>query len=182
MNVAGQVISVATGPKHSFSKTRHASIELVAGHGVLGDAHAGSTVKHRSRVAVDPSRPNLRQVHLLHAELFDGLRACGFRVEAGDIGENITTLGVALLQLPRGAQIHFPSGAMVEITGLRNPCSQLDQFTPGLMDAVLERKDDGTVVRKAGVMAVVLAGGIVVVGDRFHIVLPKGPYDALLCV
>jgi len=182
MNLSGQIVSVSLSSQHSFSKLRVASIKLIAGEGVSGDAHAGSTVKHRGRVAVDPTQPNLRQVHLLHAELFDELSARGFRVAAGDIGENITTRGVALLQLPRRAQILFPSGAVVEITGLRNPCGQLDRFCPGLMNALLERKEDGTIVRKAGVMTTVLKGGNVTVGDTFEIVLPPEPHAALQCV
>jgi MOSC domain-containing protein YiiM len=182
MIFAGQVVSVSLSPQHSFSKSRVASIELVAGEGVLGDAHAGSTVKHRSRVAVDPTQPNFRQVHLLHAELFDELNTRGFQISPGDMGENIATRGLDLLRLPRRAQILFPSGARIEITGLRNPCGQLDQFSPGLMKAVLERNPDGTLSRKAGVMAVVLEGGIVRAGDKIYTTLPGEPHEALQCV
>jgi MOSC domain-containing protein YiiM len=182
MILRGETLSVSVSQQHSFSKLRVAAIELVAGQGVSGDAHAGSTVKHRSRVAVDPSRPNLRQVHLLHAELFDELNVRGFRIGPGDMGENITTRGVALLRLPRRTQILFPSGAVIEITGLRNPCNQLDQFSPGLMNAVLERSQDGTLVRKTGVMAVVLKSGMVTVGDPFQVALPPEPHETLQCV
>lgn len=167
-----RVVAVAASPSHVFSKPTVDRIELVAGLGVADDAHQGITVKHRSRVARDPSQPNLRQVHLLHAELLDELAAAGFRVAAGDIGENVLTRGIDLLALPRGAVLRLGAQARVEVTGLRNPCRQLDAFQPGLMAATLGRDPQGNLVRKAGIMAVVLATGPVRPGDPVSIDLP----------
>lgn len=161
-----RVVAVSRSPRHAFSKTPALAVRLVAGLGVEGDAHAGQTVKHRSRVARDPSQPNLRQVHLIHAELFDELSAQGFRVAPGDLGENITTCGVDLLGLSRGARLSLGDQAILEVTGLRNPCLQLDRFAPGLMAACLGRDASGGLVRKAGIMAVVVAGGEVMAGDQ----------------
>jgi MOSC domain-containing protein YiiM len=158
-----------------MSKPTQAAIRLVAGLGVEGDAHQGETVKHRSRVARDPSQPNLRQVHLIHAELHDELRLAGFEVEPGRMGENVTTRGVDLLGLPTGARLHLGEAAVVEVTGLRNPCAQLDGIQPGLMAATLGRDADGNLVRKAGVMGVVLAGGEVRPGDPIRVELPPEP-------
>lgn len=169
---AGRVTHVARSRTHTFSKGAEQSIRLVAGIGVEGDAHAGETVKHRSRVARDPSQPNLRQVHLIHAELHDELAAAGFDVGPGGMGENITTRGIDLLGLPTGTRLQFGDAAVVELTGLRNPCSQLDAFKPGLMAAVLDRDADGNRIRKAGVMAVVAVGGEVRVGDVIRISIP----------
>lgn len=147
--------------------------------GVEGDAHLGVTVKHRSRVAVDPSQPNLRQVHLIHAELHDELRAAGFEITAGQMGENITTRGIDLLGLPTGTRLVLGADAVVEVTGLRNPCAQLDQFRPGLLAAVLGRDENGNLVRKAGIMGVVLASGDVRPGDLIQVELPPEPHKAL---
>jgi MOSC domain-containing protein YiiM len=174
--VAPRVLSVALSPTHSFSKPIRAEIRLIAGLGVEGDAHMGETVKHRSRVARDPTQPNLRQVHLVHAELLDELRGRGFEVEAGTIGENITTRDIDLLGLPRGALLHIGADAVVEVTGLRNPCVQLDHYQKGLTAATLDRDEAGNLVRKAGVMAIVRAGGIVRPDDGIRVVLPAGPY------
>lgn len=173
------VIAVSSSPAHTFSKTNQASIQLIAGLGVEGDAHQGVTVKHRSRVKRDPSQPNLRQVHLIHAELHDELQAAGFDVAAGQMGENITTRGVDLLGLPTGARLHLGATAVVGVTGLRNPCVQLDRFQPGLMQAVLDRDQEGSLIRKAGVMAVVLVGGVVRPGDPIRIELPPAPHTPL---
>lgn len=171
-----RVRSVHASALHSFSKFTEESIELIAGLGVDGDAHAGTTVKHRSRVARDASAPNLRQVHLLQAELFDELMAAGFAVWPGELGENITTQGIDLLALPRGARLSLGADAAIEVTGLRNPCSQLDRFQPGLMAATLGRDADGRLIRKAGVMAVVLRGGTVRAGDAVRVELPALPH------
>jgi MOSC domain-containing protein YiiM len=160
-------------------KPRREALRLAAGLGVEGDAHAGRTVKHRSRVARDPSQPNLRQVHLIHGELHDELGARGFPVEAGQMGENITTRGVYLLALPAGTRLHLGREAVVEVTGLRNPCLQLDGIHPGLMKAVLDRDAAGVLVRKAGIMAIVLSGGEVRVGDPIGIELPGEPHQPL---
>lgn len=169
-----QVVAVHRSSSHSFSKFAEDAITLVPGLGVEGDAHAGATVKHRSRVRRDPTQPNLRQVHLLQAELFDELVQGGHAVWPGDMGENVTTRGVDLLQLPAGTQLRLGAQAVVELTGLRNPCSQIDKFQPGLMAAVLDRDAQGALVRKAGVMAVVLQGGEVRPGDGIDVHLPQG--------
>ena len=168
------VLAVHRSPTHSFSKAPALSIRLIAGLGVEGDAHAGETVKHRSRVAKDPTQPNLRQVHLIHAELLDELNARGFTVKPGDMGENITTRGLDLLALPTGTLLHIGSTVIVRVTGLRNPCVQLDRFRQGLMQATLDRDAAGNLIRKAGVMGVVLAGGDVLPNDGIHSEMPKG--------
>jgi len=175
----GRVVAVHRSGRHTFSKFGEDAITLVAGAGVEGDAHAGATVKHRSRVRRDPTQPNLRQVHLIHAELFDQLVAAGFVVHPGELGENVTTAGVELLLLPAGTRLRLGPKALVEITGLRNPCSQLDRFQPGLMAAVLERRPDGSLARKAGVMAVVLEGGEVRPEDGIDVLLPAEPHRPL---
>lgn len=177
-----QVAAVHRSSSHSFSKFAEDAIALEAGLGVVGDAHAGKTVKHRSRVRRDPTGPNLRQVHVLHAELFDELMARGFAVWPGELGENVTTRGLDLLALPTGTRLRLGSAALVEITGLRNPCSQLDKFQPGLMAAVLDRTPDGSLVRKAGVMGVVLEGGEVRAGDLIQVRLPPGQQRPLVPV
>ena len=169
---AGRVIAVQRSTSHSFSKYGEDEIVLVAGVGVQGAAHAGATVKHRSRVRRDPTQPNLRQVHLLHAELFDELAEQGFTVFPGDLGENVTTQGIDLLGLSPGTRLLLGSQAVVEVTGLRNPCSQIDRFQPGLMQAVLGRDAAGELVRKAGVMAVVVDGGPIRPQDRVDLQLP----------
>lgn len=169
------VLVVHRSSSHSFSKFAEDAITLLPGLGVQGDAHAGTTVKHRSRVARDASQPNLRQVHLLHAELFDELMASGFAVWPGELGENITTRGVDLLGLPTGTCLHLGSTAVVELTGLRNPCSQIERFQAGLTAAVLGRDAGGNLVRKAGVMGVVAVAGEVQAGDSIRIELPAGP-------
>ncbi|HEV3051133.1 MAG TPA: MOSC domain-containing protein [Longimicrobium sp.] len=170
----GVVAAVSRDAAHSFSKPNVESIRLVAGLGVEGDAHLGRTVQHLSRVRRDPTQPNLRQVHLIHAELHDELRAAGFHVRAGDMGENVTTRGIDLLGLPSGTRLHLGHAAVVEVTGLRNPCAQLDRFQPGLMAAVLDRDANGNLVRKSGIMAVVLTGGEVRPGDAIRVELPSG--------
>jgi len=171
--------SVGRDGRHAFSKPACAEIRLIAGVGVEGDAHAGQTVQHLSRVARNPSAPNLRQVHLIHAELHDELGLRGFRVSPGDMGENVTTRGVDLLALPAGTRLTLGPDAVVEVTGLRNPCVQLDGFKPGLMKAVLDRDGDGRLVRKAGVMAVVVTGGIVAAGDQVTVTYPPLPHVPL---
>ena len=179
MQIQPRVLAVHRSASHSFSKFADDAIELVAGLGVRGDAHAGEKVRHRSRVARDPGQPNLRQVHLMHAELFDELMARDFAVWPGDLGENITTSGIALLDLPTGTRLHLGVSAVVEVTGLRNPCVQLDRFQPGLMAAVLGRDAQGGLLRKAGVMAIVVADGEVRAGDTVKIELPAPPHAAL---
>ncbi len=165
----GSVAAVAAGSAHGVDKPCRAEILLLPGLGVSGDAHFGATVQHRSRVARDPAQPNLRQVHLLHAELFEELEAGGIVVGPGRMGENVTTRGIDLLGLPTGSRLHLGAEAVVEITGLRNPCHQLDEIAPGLLRSVLDRDASGALVRKAGVMAVVLAGGTVRPGDSVRV-------------
>ncbi|WP_102126729.1 MOSC domain-containing protein [Deinococcus planocerae] len=173
------VTAVSVSAEHTFSKANRESVRLLAGLGVEGDAHLGHTVRHRSRVAADPTQPNLRQVHLLHAELHDELQVRGFAVFAGQMGENVTTRGVELLGLPRGTRLHLGGAAVVEVTGLRNPCAQIEAFGPGLLAAVLSRDGEGRVVRRAGIMGIVLAGGEVRPGDPIRVELPPGPHEAL---
>jgi MOSC domain-containing protein YiiM len=173
------VIAVSLSPEHAFSKARQRAIRLLAGLGVEGDAHAGETVQHRSRAARDPALPNLRQVHLIHAELLAELNGGGFDVSPGDLGENVTTHGVELLALPTGAQLRLGEHAVVELTGLRNPCVQLDGFQKGLQAAVLDRDEAGQLVRKSGVMGIVLSAGEVRPGDPITVQLPAGPHRPL---
>jgi MOSC domain-containing protein YiiM len=178
----GKIIAVSLRGGHHFSKTNALTIRLIEGLGVDGDAHAGVTVKHRSRVRRDPTQPNLRQVHLVHRELFEELREKGFAIVPGDIGENVTTSGIDLLALPRGTRLKLGASAVVEVTGLRNPCIQLNTFRDGLMDAVLDKDADGNLIRKAGVMSIVLAGGEVRPGDPITVELPPLPHQALVPV
>jgi MOSC domain-containing protein YiiM len=178
----GSVIAVSLRSGHHFSKTPGFSIRLLRGLGVAGDAHMGETVKHRSRVRKDPTLPNLRQVHLIHAELFDELRAKGFAVAPGELGENITTSGIDLLALPAGTRLHLGAIAVVEITGLRNPCSQIDNFQQGLMAATLDKDAKGNLLRKAGIMSIVIANGDVQPGDTIRVELPDMPHRPLLPV
>ena len=175
----GVVTAVCRSATHTFGKAPQNGIRLVAGLGVEGDAHAGQTVKHRSRVAADPTQPNLRQVHLIHAELHDELRAAGFDATAGQMGENVTTRGVDLLALPVGTRLRLGDTAVIELTGLRNPCVQLDGFRPGLMATVLGRDERGNLIRKSGVMAVVRAGGDVRPGDPVRVEFPPPPHRPL---
>jgi hypothetical protein len=173
------VVAVARDEGHRFSKPTLPAIRLLAGLGVEGDAHCGTTVKHRSRVAVDPTQPNLRQIHLIHEELFGELAEGGFSVRPGDMGENVITRGIDLLGLPVGARLRLGSQALVEITGLRNPCAQIEAFQPGLLKAVLGRDANGGLIRKAGIMGIVLEGGEVTPGDAIGITLPALPHRAL---
>jgi MOSC domain-containing protein YiiM len=175
----GVVVAVSRSGGHTMSKPNEEGIRLVAGLGVEGDAHHGETVKHRSRVARDPTQPNLRQVHLIHEELHEELGAAGFRVAAGQMGENITTRGVDLLGLPTGARLVLGGAAVVEVTGLRNPCTQLDGIQKGLMAATLGRDEAGNLVRKAGIMGIVVEGGEVRPGDAIRVELPEQPHRPL---
>lgn len=174
-----KVTAVSLSSSHSFQKSKQNSIKLIAGIGIEGDTHAGKTVQHRSRVAKDPTQPNLRQVHLIHSELHTELNNAGFNVAAGDMGENITTKGIDLLKLPTDTLLHLGDKAIVKVTGLRNPCAQLNDFQSGLMSAVLDKDESGNIVRKAGIMSVVIAGGIVKPGDNISIELPPKPYRSL---
>jgi MOSC domain-containing protein YiiM len=173
--MGGLVTAVSRSATHTMAKQKLDGVRLLAGLGVEGDAHLGETVKHRSRVARDPSQPNLRQVHLIHAELHDELHEAGFDVSPGLMGENVTTRGIDLLGLPTGTRLHLGATAVVEITGLRNPCAQLDKVQPGLMAATLDRDADGSLIRKAGIMGIVLVDGEVRPGDPIEVELPPEP-------
>jgi MOSC domain-containing protein YiiM len=177
--MSATVFALARDAAHRFSKQHCSSLTLLAGLGVEGDAHAGRTVQHLSRIATDPKAPNLRQVHLIHAELYAELAGLGFALEPGQLGENVTTSGLDLLGLSRGTRLRLGTEAMIEITGLRNPCKQLDALAPGLMAAVLARAADGTLVRKCGVMAVVVSGGEVRVGDAVTLASLPAEFEAL---
>ena len=174
-----QIVFVGLSRTHAFSKLLMPQITLLAGQGIEGDAHCGVTVKHQSRVKQDPTQPNLRQVHLLPTELFDELAAKGQAVAPGDLGENIATAGIALLALPVGAELRLGDSAVVRLTGLRNPCAQIDRFQRGLMDAVLCRTADGALILKAGVMGIVVRGGVVRPGDAIEVTLPAEPHRVL---
>ena len=168
----GIVTAVSRSAAHTMRKPTRDQIRLATGLGVEGDAHRGVTVQHLSRIARDPTQPNLRQVHVIHAELHDELRAAGFHVSPGQLGENVTTRGVDLLGLPTGARLHLGDSAVIEVTGLRNPCVQLDAIQPGLMAAVLGRDQRGKLIRKAGVMGVVVSDGEIHPGDTVRVELP----------
>ena len=174
--MSGTVIAVAKDERHNFSKTIVPEIEIITGLGVDGDAHLGERVKHRSRVKVDPTQPNLRQVHLIHSELFDEVGEKGFRVQPADLGENITTKGLDLLGLPRHAVLEIGEQVRLEVTGLRNPCAQIDNFQKGLLSAVLDKGPNGELIRKSGIMTVVLVGGLVRAGDLINVKLPAQPF------
>ncbi|MEU4761744.1 MOSC domain-containing protein [Actinosynnema sp. NPDC023794] len=178
----GTITAVSRSGEYTFTKPNQDSITLLAGLGVEGDVHQGVTVKHRSRVRRDPTQPNLRQVHLMHAELHDELNASGFHVEPGQLGENVTTRGVDLLALPTGARLHLGAQAVVEVTGLRNPCPQIDAFEEGLLKEVVGRDEQGNVVRKAGIMSIVLVGGEIRPGDGIRVELPAAPHSPLVPV
>ncbi|MEU6916642.1 MOSC domain-containing protein [Streptomyces olindensis] len=177
--MSARVTAVSSNGEYSFTKPNRESITLLAGLGVEGDVHAGVTVKHRSRVAQDPTQPNLRQVHLMHEELFAEVAADGFEVAPGELGENITTAGIDLLGLPTGTLLRIGDSAVLEVTGLRNPCLQIDAFRDGLLKRVVGRDEAGNVVRKAGIMSVVREGGVVRPGDRIEAEPPAGPHRAL---
>ncbi|WP_181359311.1 MOSC domain-containing protein [Streptomyces sporangiiformans] len=177
--MTGAVTAVSSNGVYSFSKPNRDSITLLAGLGVEGDVHAGVTVKHRSRMAQDPTQPNLRQVHLIHEELFAEVGGAGFQVAPGELGENITTRGIDLLGLPVGTLLRIGDGAVVEVTGLRNPCLQIDNFQDGLLKQVVGRDEAGALVRKAGIMGVVKEGGVVRPGDVIDVKLPDEPHRPL---
>ena len=176
---APYVLAVAASPVHGFSKPAAPAVRVLAGHGVVGDTHAGVTVQHRSRVRADPTQPNLRQVHLIHAELLDELATAGFDVSPGDLGENVTTRGVDLLDLPRGTRLALGPDVVLEVTGLRNPCQQINDFQAGLLKQVVVPDGAGGVVRKAGVMTVVEQGGTISAGDDVVVHLPDAPHEPL---
>ena len=173
------VLSVSRDSAHRFSKLSYEAITLLEGLGVAGDAHLGKTVQHRSRVAVDPTQPNLRQVHLIHSELFAEVAAAGFTLRPGGMGENVTTTGIDLLALPRGTRLQIGDNALVEVTGLRNPCAQINAFEPGLLKTMFGHDDNGQIIRKAGIMGIVLQSGVIRPGDPITVTLPQEPHHAL---
>lgn len=173
------ILAVHAGPIHGFSKPGVASIDISEGLGVLGDAHAGVTVKHRSRVRADPTQPNLRQVHLIASELLDEVNALGFDVAPGALGENVTTRGLDLISLPRGTILELGDAVRLKVTGLRNPCSQIETFRPGLLKLMVGKREDGTPLLRTGIMTIVIAGGIVRPGDTLTALLPPEPHIRL---
>jgi MOSC domain-containing protein YiiM len=175
----GTVTAVSLSPAYTFSKPNQKGIRLLVGLGVDGDIHSGEKVKHRSRIERDPNQPNLRQVHLIHAELHDELREKGFDVSAGQMGENVTTRGVDLLHLPTGTRLHLGKEAVVEVTGLRNPCGQLNGLQEGLLNECVAKDEQGNIIRKAGVMSIVLVGGEVFPNDPIRIEYPPEPHQPL---
>lgn len=177
--MSAKVLAVHSSPVHGFSKRTDLFITLIAGLGVAGDAHAGKTVKHRSRVRADPDQPNLRQVHLIASELLDTVNREGFDVAFGALGENVTTRGIALIDLPRGTILHLGDSARVSVTGLRNPCSQIEDFRSGLLKRMVGRREDGTPLLLTGIMGIVLTGGTVRPDDPIRIELPDGPHVRL---
>lgn len=177
-----RILALARSDAYTFSKVREPALRLIAGEGVEGDIHCGQTVRHRSRVAADPTRPNLRQVHLIHSELLGELREKGFEVEPGALGENVTTRGLDLLALPAGTLLRLGPDARLEVTGLRNPCGQINGLHAGLLAMVRTRGDRGEVIRRAGVMAVVIEGGRIETGDTIGVMLPHEPHRPLECV
>jgi MOSC domain-containing protein YiiM len=174
--VVGKVIAVAKDKEHNFSKQIVSEIKILAGLGVEGDAHKGVTVMHRSRVKADPAQPNLRQVHLIHSELFDEVARQGFQVQPADLGENITTEGIDLLGLPRGTLLHIGDDVVLKVTGLRNPCVQIENHQKGLLAAVLEKAPNGSLIRKSGIMTIALRDGTVRAGDSINHILPDPPF------
>ncbi|QKG70600.1 MOSC domain-containing protein [Erythrobacter mangrovi] len=177
--MGAQVVSVARSGEHTFSKRVCEQVTLVERLGVEGDAHLGATVKHRSRVAADPNQPNLRQVHLIAAELLDEMAALGFALGPGDLGENILVRGLSLIDLPRGTRLRLGDRAEIEVTGLRNPCRQIEAFRPGLLKPMVGRDADGKPVLKTGIMGIVLHGGTVRPGDQIAVELPPEPHVRL---
>ena len=173
------VVAVSSSPTHTFSKPNQPVIRLIAGIGVEGDAHSGKTVKHRFLVKQDATKPNIRQVHLMHQELFDELSEKGFKVKPGQLGENITTRGVPLLELPTGTVLKIGAEVVVQMTALRNPCKQIDDFQKGLLKEVLYKDENGNLVRKTGVMGIVLTGGEVRPGEKIIVELPPEPHREL---
>jgi MOSC domain-containing protein YiiM len=177
-----RVVAVAAAPGHQLSKRIVPEIRLVEGLGIQGDAHLGQTTQHQTQVRSDPTRPNLRQVHLMHAELFPELAAKGYEIGPAMLGENITTEGVDVLSLPRGTLLRIGRDAVVQLTGLRNPCRQLDAFRPGLAQAMFGKDENGELVRKAGVMSIVVSGGAIRAGDVIIVDVPAGRRERMLPV
>lgn len=175
----GLVLSVNKSDAHTFSKYPADNITLLEGLGVQGDAHMGKTVKHRSRVKKDPTQPNLRQVHLIHKELFEELSQKGYQIQPGNMGENITTQNLDLLNLPKNTILKIGDNAQVQITGLRNPCKQLNDFQSGLMNELVFKDETGKIIRKSGIMGIVLTSGVIKPGDSIEVEYPPLPHEEL---
>lgn len=173
------VVAVSADSQHRFSKPNLGSIRVIAGFGIEGDSHAGATIQHLGPMRRDPTQPNLRQVHLIHSELHDELRELGYDVKPGELGENITTHGIDLLGLPQGTRLRIGPEAVLEVTGLRSPCQQINTFTPGLLKELIHTDPDGTVVRKTGIMSVVVTDGVIHPDDPIVVDLPAGPHVPL---
>jgi MOSC domain-containing protein YiiM len=173
---AGKVVALARSAGHSFSKQVVDEVRLIAGQGVEDDAHLGEKVQHLSRVRVDPDQPNLRQVHLIGEELLDELALEGFALSPGQLGENVTTRGIDLLALPQRSVLKIGDSVELEVTGLRNPCAQIEAFRPGLLARVVSKDSGGNLIRRAGIMAVVRSGGQARAGDEIKVVLPAGAH------
>ena len=152
------VVGLSIDDGHHFSKRAVERVTMVAGVGIEGDVHAGPLVQHRSRVRVDPNQPNLRQVHLIDDAVFAVAASAGFEIDHGDLGENVTVSGLDVHGLAVGTMLRLGESAFVAVTGLRNPCGQINGLRPGLLD-VLRRADGGDIVRRAGIMGVVVRGG-----------------------
>ena len=178
-SISGSVIAVCSRDAHLFSKENRVEIELIKNFGINGDAHAGMYVKHRSRVKKNPKQLNLRQVHLIPIELLDEMKQHGYDLHPGDLGENITTSGIDLINLPLNSQINIGEEVILEVRGLRDPCKQIEDFKSGLLKKMITKDADGNLIRKTGIMTIVLGGGIVKPNDKIEVVLPKKPYHKL---
>jgi hypothetical protein len=176
------VIAVSSSPAYTFSKPNLPSVNLVAGIGVEGDAHSGPLIRHRDLVNQDPTQPNLRQVLLIQQEIFESLAERGHEVGAGHLGDNITTQGLDLHALPTGTRLRLGDTAVVELTGLRQPCPQIDDFQNGLTTVLRHRDAEGDMVQAAGVMSIVLDGGTVKPGDRIELDVPPEPHQPLVYI
>jgi MOSC domain-containing protein YiiM len=174
----GIVVAVNRSARHTVSKVSVATIVLRAGFGVEEDAHAGATIEHRYAKRFHPERPNERQVHLIGGELFDELERDGFHVEPGQLGENITTRGIALTDLPLGTRLRIANGAVVEVRGLRVPCVLIDRLIPGVKKASA-MPYGGKLALRHGIMGIVIASGSVQQGDVLAVEPPAGPARAL---
>lgn len=173
------VESVHRSESHDFTKATVEEVVLVAGVGIEGDAHAGATVQHVSRKKKDADRPNLRQVHLVSAELHEELVADGFDLDHGGFGENLVTRGIALGDLPVGTTLALGDDAIIVLTGLRDPCAQIDRHREGLRAAVAFDPGEGPKLFRDGAMAMVVRGGVVRTGDPIGVALPPEPHHPM---
>lgn len=180
--MAGRIEALHSSPSHSLKKETTSSLEIIKGLGVKGDAHMGAKIKHVYRVRKDPNEPNLRQVHIIHAELFDELKTKDFDISFGEMGENITCSGLDILSLPTDTELQMGVSTRLKVTGLRNPCAQLDSIKKGLMKACLDRNQSGEMIPKVGIMTIVLEGGIINQGDEIKVVFPPEPHRKLEAV